>query len=433
MTDRSDHRIQEQIRAINSLISRNERQAAVQQATALLDQGQRHPFILSFLAHESLLQRDFSRAVQLSEEALQLSPENPSLKRNLGIALKDDGQYDRAVETFSSLINSGHPLPNLYHHLGSALHRAGQDYWSAVSFQKGLLIERSEHRLGVVAEAPSDVDLALAREGVQRIESQLRHQLDGLIDRSRRKAPESVTPRVQRLCEYLCQEPARLDALHRGQAAQLLDAPAALAWPVGLNRLSFDWLVQLEHRFVDLLEGSSVLLQPDQRHLWIEADAPESRAVASCPLIRQGHKQHHGLTAVDRMTDQIQSLLGQRVSNLLPEVTLFRLAPQAALEPPLITTSLMVTVLLPLIWPTGCQVVDNGESLEQVVGRLLVPAAETLVIRNDSSRDALFLCLNVAHPDLSAAERGTLNAILLELSSWITLCESFSPGELSLS
>jgi len=431
VTDSWKQSIQDQVKIINDLILQGNRSDAVQQATTLLNRGDRHPFVLSFLAHESLLQRDFPEAVLLSEEALQLSPDHLSLKRNLGIALLENGQNSRAIETFSRLINAGHEIPDLYYCLGSALRRSGEDYWSAVSFQKGVLIEQSEQRLGLATGTVPDQ--VLRHEGLQRVEAQLRRQLDQLIVRTERKTPNSITERVRRLSEHLCQDPSSLDALNLGRTASLLIFLETLDWAVPLSRTSFSWLIQLEHRFMDLIEQISELLLPDNRHHWVETEDQNGSDVVQCPLIVHGSKRRFNLPSVDALINQLQTILGQRISSLLPQVAIIRILPGTSLEQPLVNTPMMVSVVLPLFWPDGCQIGSDSQPYVQLVGRLIVPAGESLEIRNQSGRDAVCLFLNVAHPDVSDAERRALNAIVLELSSWLKLCESFSPSDLSLS
>ncbi|NQT70116.1 MAG: tetratricopeptide repeat protein [Desulfobacteraceae bacterium] len=123
--------------------------------------------ILSALTVRTFLQVGYwQNAVTLFENAIKVTPDDPSAQNNLGAALYDDGRFDEAMVYFKKAILIAPEYTEVLSNLGAAYYKQGNYDKAVLYFEKALKNQKKDanayDKLGVVLVAQGKVEEATA-------------------------------------------------------------------------------------------------------------------------------------------------------------------------------------------------------------------------------------------------------------------------------
>ncbi len=122
---------------------------------------------------------EYSKAVELYEDALKISPGQPLIMYNLGIAYYANGEPDKAATIFDSMLSNDSVLEDL---IPDITYNAGTSYLKWVQNDTSISTERLDRSIDLLIESlksiPSDRDSRRNLEIALRLKNQLQNEQD---------------------------------------------------------------------------------------------------------------------------------------------------------------------------------------------------------------------------------------------------------------
>ncbi len=421
-----------QITQITQLLEIGESARARELCQTLYDEGSTHPFVLSYLAYQHLESEAYEAALALSQKAVDQTPDNVSLLRNLGIAQQKSGMLKQAIESFSSAINLGSADATFYLHLGSALHDRDSHYWACVAYQKAFLLDTS--LLDIHAGQHSDMTRRLIRPARRQLQDHLLSQFDHINSGVEKRQQGSVSPRVHSVQQQLTDNLDLLTELAENtdtNRLSSLDMTVSLDWPETFTRRSFDWMIRLESVFPLIYADSVALLKADRRHHWLSRSSSTSGRYDMLHLMRAGERNAVCLPHAAATLTAIEQLQFGRLHMVSPNISLQRVSPGESAVFTEQPNHFVFHHFMPLVWADDCVVTHDGVKQEQQVGRVICFEQGEYRISNQSGSDYVQLQLTTLHPTVLDEERAVMHSSLQDIHNWLSLCTAFKPSDLS--
>src|SRR4051812_3591647 len=94
----------DRLAAVRAALGKGDPEAASRLAEAMVAEGARHPLLLNLAAYRRELAGDYSQAVELLSQALELAPDDSQILNSLGVCYSKAGRPEDALEVFDAAL-----------------------------------------------------------------------------------------------------------------------------------------------------------------------------------------------------------------------------------------------------------------------------------------------------------------------------------------
>jgi tetratricopeptide (TPR) repeat protein len=116
------------------------------------------------LAQIRLDEKEYARALESSEEALKLNPENRDAQNLVGIALRRMGRVDEAIARYKEILKENPDFPRVLYNLGIALSKNGDLASARAAYERAVALKpnfaEAHNNLGDVSLRLGDIETA---------------------------------------------------------------------------------------------------------------------------------------------------------------------------------------------------------------------------------------------------------------------------------
>lgn len=377
---------------------------------------------LNFLGMCALARQQTTEAIALFERARKVVPDDAETLKNLGQAHRRAGDPGAAVLALRAAVEREPDYFLARFHLAATLQQLQRDEEALPEYFRAL---RTAQQYGEwLNEASTPPGLRQPVLAAMRYVDQRRHALfDGAIAPLRERFGAAELRRVeQALAIYLGDAPAHYpDPAQRplflffpGIASQAYYERSRFPWLAALEaqteaiRLELVNLLAAEHGFEPFLRFDSDARVED----YLRGREGQS-AWTGFFFYRHGERREDNCARCPVTTAVLDTLPIVRIRDHAPEVLFSLLTPGAHILPHRGVTNTRLVTHLPLIVPDHCALRVGGVDHAWQEGRCVVfDDTYEHEAWNRSDRTRVVLILDTWHPDLTAAEREALTALV---------------------
>lgn len=377
---------------------------------------------LNFLAMCALARQQTDQAIALLERARRIAPDDAETLKNLGQAYRRAGLLDAAVAALQDAVARAPDYFLARFHLAAALQQLQRDAEALPAYFRAL--RDAQQRGEWLSEASTPPGLRQPVLAAMRYVDEQRHALfDGAIAPLRAQFGASELRRVEHALDiYLGEQPAQYP--DPAQRPLFLFFPG-IASQAYYERSRFPWLESLEAQTAAIrLELINLLAAEHGFEPFLRFDSTErvehylrgregQSAWTGFFFYRHGERRDDNCARCPVTTAVLDSLPLVRIRDHAPEVLFSLLTPGAHILPHRGVTNTRLVTHLPLIVPEHCALRVGGIEHRWQEGRCVVfDDTYEHEAWNRSERTRVVLILDTWHPDLSAAERAALSALI---------------------
>jgi len=438
MTERQTDPVADLRERARSALGHGDAALAEQSFARVLDSEPADLEALQFLAARQFDRGEAARAIELLQQAHRAHPREPGVLHLLGTVRMAQADHAGAAADLAEALELAPRMFVARLRLGVALEQLGRSRDALVAYFAAITAAQAQGRwLGDATTAPSI--RSAVQHAMRYVDAGRRALFDGMLEPLRERYGRSELRRVEQcLAIYLHERPADLpdprqqpkflyfpgipsrtyyprgrfpefEALEAGTAAVRAELRAVLERPRDLEAfLKTDSREQLE----TMLRGSGV-----QQPAW---DAYF--------FYRHGQRYDAHCAACPQTTALIERMPLSRIREHGPETLFSVLQPGTHILPHRGVTNTRLVTHLPLIVPKDCALNVGGEIHEWQEGRC-VTFDDTFEHEawNRSDETRVVLIMDCWNPDLSAAERDAVAALVAGIGDFNRRCGL--PGE----
>ncbi|HEX2668523.1 MAG TPA: aspartyl/asparaginyl beta-hydroxylase domain-containing protein [Gammaproteobacteria bacterium] len=409
------------------LAERGELRQAEQIYRQILEVAPYHVRSLNFLAVQALERGELDQSQSFLEQALRAAPDRPILHQNLGLVHRRRGESDKALAALERAIALKPAHRTAWLHKGAVLEDLGRHdeavraYWQAwLHFPDADAVANDSFA------APALRDLVMqAAEGIRA--TQLKLIADALAPVHEKHGPEALK-RVDEAAEiYVGRRPPRYQ--HGLQHPSFIYLPGLAPRPF-FERAEFPWAPALEAATATIREELRAVLASGEGiapyvqvqagtapQQWAELDG--SKQWSSFHLCKAGERIETNLARCPKTAAALAALPLPEIPGHAPEALFSVLQPGTHIPPHFGLANYKIVVHLPLIVPADCAIRVGNETRGWKEGEcLLLDDSFQHEAWNRSQELRAVLITEVWHPDLTAAEREGIAALVAGISAF---------------
>ncbi|MBL8298341.1 MAG: aspartyl/asparaginyl beta-hydroxylase domain-containing protein [Rhodanobacteraceae bacterium] len=377
---------------------------------------------LNFLGMCELARQQTGAAIVLFERARQVAPDDAETLKNLGQAQRRAGDLDAAVATLRAAVTREPDYFLARFHLAATLEQLQRHDEALPEYFRAL--RAAQQRGEWLSEASTPPGLRQPVLAAMRYVDQGRHALfDGAIAPLRARYGAAEMRRIeQALAIYLGDAPANYP--HPAQRPLFMFFPG-IASQAYYERERFPWLEAFEAKTDAIrLELLNLLAADHGFEPFLRFDSTArvedylrgregQLAWTGYFFYRHGERREDNCARCPVTIAALDALPIVRIREHAPEVLFSLLTPGAHILPHCGVTNTRLVTHLPLIVPNDCALRVGGVEHAWQEGRCVVfDDTYEHEAWNRSDRTRVVLILDTWHPDLTAAEREALTALV---------------------
>ena len=380
-----------------------------------------HLAALNFLAMQAVERGDYDLGLQLLDRSLQVNPSNFLTHLNMGVVYKRRGEHERALQALDKALQLNPSFPQILLQKGAVLEQLGRNQEALrvylKAFKEAPALRYADHSLpplpAHILRGAGHADEFIVRHTMELMEAAL--------------APVHAThgaEAMKRVDEFLELHTGKRTPQyqHAAQRPGFLYFPGLEAQPF-FERSGFDWCAKLEAATAGIRAELQALLQePDALKPYVQLAVPDaaewtalngSLQWGSLHLYKGGERIEENCRRCPVTLEAIERLPLARTPGQSPEVFFSILKRGARIPPHHGLTNYKVAVHLPLMIPSDCAIRVGNETRSWNEGQCLIfDDSFKHEAWNNSSEPRAVLILDIWNPQLTAAERSALPAIL---------------------
>lgn len=375
---------------------------------------------LDFLAMRAYERGDHDRAAQLLERAGQVDPDRPMNHLNMAMVHKARGEPDQALQAIERGLQLKPVFPNALLQKGALLEEMGREPEAAGAYF--LALKQSP---ALRNAAQSTVIAPPIRELALRADALIKRTTFKMLDESLAALRSSHEPQaLERVDEfvdlYLGRRAPRYR--HAAQRPTFLYFPELEPHPF-FEREAFEWCAGLEAVTADIkAELQSILQTQDGLQPYVDIQGTDAGQWAglnrslqwsSFHLYKAGSKVEENCRRCPATVAALEKLPLPRTPGHSPEAFFSILKPGTRIPPHFGLGNYKLAAHLPLVVPSDCGIRVGNETRSWQQGRCLIfDDSFKHEAWNDSGEIRAVLILDVWNPQLTAAERSAVIAML---------------------
>ena len=403
------------------LVRRGQREDAAKIYEQIFEIAPYHLAALNFLAMQANERGDYNLSLQLLERSVQVNPARALTHLNMGLVYKTRGEYELALQAIDKALQLQPTFPQALLQKGRALEKLGRDkealraYLRA--FKEAPILRQPDQS---VPPLPTHILRAALNAGEFVVEHSMK-LLDAALAPIRAEHGAGSLARIDEFLDiYVGRSQPRYQ--HAFQRPGFMYFPGLEAKPF-FERSEFDWCAGLEAATTDIrAELLTVLQEPDVLKPYVDLVVPDagewtslnrSSQWSSFHLYKGGMRIEENCRRCPATLDAIKKLPLARTPGQSPEVFFSILKPGAHIPPHHGLTNYKLAVHLPLVIPPDCTIRVGNETRSWSDGQCLIfDDSFRHEAWNNSGELRAVLILDTWNPQLTAAERSALTAVL---------------------
>jgi aspartate beta-hydroxylase len=403
------------------LAERGELQEAERVYRQILESAPYHIRALNFLAVQALGRGELDQSQHYLEQALRAAPDRAVLHQNLGVVKKEQGKLEEALLSLDRAIALKPDHQGASLHKGVVLEAMGRLDEAVIAYGHAWrYIPDPESVANDQFSAPSlRALIKQAAETLRQAQARvIAETMAGVMERHGAEALKRVMDAAE---IYVGRRPA--------QYAHGLQRPAFIYMP-GIEprsfyeRGQFAWVPGLEAASSEIREELRSVLAADQGivpYVQVEAGVdPQqwaelngSRAWSAMHLFKAGTPVQANRERCPKTTQAVEALPMPQVPGHAPEALFSILRAGAHIPSHFGLANYKLVVHLPLIVPPGCSIRVGNETRGWTEGEcLILDDSFQHEAWNKSDKDRVVLIAEIWHPEVTAAERDGITALV---------------------